>query len=106
MAQILSHSISKLTFKITSKKGAEAQKLVSRRFQCGLTEDKRKDIVTNGKDSLDICRVTNGMWQTSGGWGRIEQDATVDAVLRYADAGLTTFDMADICKTTQKLKDK
>lgn len=42
--------------------------------------------------------MVNGMWQTSGGWGRIEQDSAVDAMLQYADAGLGTFDMADICK--------
>ncbi|KAG8495107.1 hypothetical protein CXB51_013242 [Gossypium anomalum] len=36
------------------------------------------------------------MWQTSGGWGRIDRGNAVDAMLRYADAGLTTFDMADI----------
>lgn len=38
------------------------------------------------------------MWQTSGGWGRIDRDSAVDAMLQYADTGLTTFDMADICK--------
>ncbi|PPR99592.1 hypothetical protein GOBAR_AA21067 [Gossypium barbadense] len=57
---------------------------------------KRRSIVKNGTDSLEICRVVNGMWQTSGGWGRIDRDNAVDAMLRYADAGLTTFDMADI----------
>ncbi|XP_022985985.1 flagellar radial spoke protein 5 isoform X2 [Cucurbita maxima] len=51
--------------------------------------------VSNGKDSLVICRVLNGMWQTSGGWGRIDRDDAVDSMLRYADAGLSTFDMAD-----------
>ncbi|XP_076921119.1 putative oxidoreductase At1g06690, chloroplastic [Bidens hawaiensis] len=35
------------------------------------------------------------MWQTSGGWGRIDRDDAVDAMLYYADAGLSTFDMAD-----------
>ncbi|XP_044482697.1 flagellar radial spoke protein 5 isoform X1 [Mangifera indica] len=59
------------------------------------TFDKRLITVSNGNDSLDICRVLNGMWQTSGGWGRIDRDDAVDAMLRYADAGLTTFDMAD-----------
>lgn len=49
----------------------------------------------NGNDSLDICRVLNGMWQTSGGWGRIDRDDAVEVMLRYADAGLSTFDMAD-----------
>lgn len=63
------------------------------------TEDKQHVVVKNGKDSWDICRVVNGMWQTSGGWGRIERDSAVDAMLKYADSGLTTFDMADICKT-------
>ncbi|KAG1331668.1 putative flagellar radial spoke protein 5 [Cocos nucifera] len=51
--------------------------------------------VNNGRDSLTICRVLNGMWQTSGGWGRIDRDGAVEAMLRHADAGLTTFDMAD-----------
>ena len=53
--------------------------------------------VSNRGGSLAICRVLNGMWQTSGGWGRIDRDAAVDAMLAYADAGLSTFDMADHC---------
>ncbi|XP_006424290.2 uncharacterized protein LOC18035064 [Citrus clementina] len=61
------------------------------------TSDKQSITVSNGNDSLEICRVLNGMWQTSGGWGRIDRDDAVDAMLRYADAGLTTFDMADHC---------
>ncbi|KAK6163533.1 hypothetical protein DH2020_000397 [Rehmannia glutinosa] len=59
--------------------------------------EKRKTVVKNGNDSLEICRVLNGMWQTSGGWGRIDRDDAVEAMLRYADAGLSTFDMADHC---------
>lgn len=51
--------------------------------------------VSNGNDSLEICRVLNGMWQTSGGWGRIDRNDAVQSMLRYADAGLSTFDMAD-----------
>lgn len=68
------------------------------RIECVVTEDNRREVVKNGDDSLDICRVVNGMWQTSGGWGRIERDAAVDDMLKYADSGLATFDMADICK--------
>ena len=60
--------------------------------------ENRRVTLSNGNDSLDICRVLNGMWQTSGGWGRIDRDAAVVAMLRYADTGLTTFDMADHCK--------
>jgi hypothetical protein len=37
------------------------------------------------------------MWQTSGGWGRIDRADAVDAMLAYADSGLSTFDMADHC---------
>ncbi|TVU10558.1 hypothetical protein EJB05_44099, partial [Eragrostis curvula] len=55
----------------------------------------RVTTVSNSGDSLPICRVLNGMWQTSGGWGPIDRDYAVDAMLAYADAGLTTFDMAD-----------
>lgn len=66
-------------------------------IECVLSEDNRRVVLRKGKDSLDISRVVNGMWQTSGGWGRIEKNSAVDAMLKYADAGLTTFDMADIC---------
>ncbi|GKU93885.1 hypothetical protein SLEP1_g7443 [Rubroshorea leprosula] len=72
------------------------RKLNMRPLQCVLEQDKRRAVVKNGKDSLDICRLVNGMWQTKGEWGAIDHDNAVDAMLRYADAGLTTFDMADI----------
>nr|XP_025654960.1 flagellar radial spoke protein 5 isoform X2 [Arachis hypogaea] len=87
--------LSKFTFTGNGTVRARKYKHVSS-CQCVLTEDKRRIVVKNGKDALDICRVVNGMWQTSGGWGRIERDGAVDAMLRYADSGLTTFDMADI----------
>ncbi|XP_027083913.1 uncharacterized oxidoreductase At1g06690, chloroplastic-like isoform X2 [Coffea arabica] len=99
MAEYLSHCFSQLSInsiKIRSFGVTEARKVFSSSVQCVLTEDKRRAVVKNGKDSLEICRVVNGMWQTSGGWGRIEQNAAVDAMLQYADAGLNTFDMADI----------
>lgn len=52
-------------------------------------------IVSSGDDQLEIVRVINGMWQTSGGWGKIEPGPAVDAMFRHVDAGFTTFDMAD-----------
>ncbi|XP_071706271.1 uncharacterized oxidoreductase At1g06690, chloroplastic isoform X1 [Rutidosis leptorrhynchoides] len=64
----------------------------------GIASENRQQLVTtvkNGNDSLEICRVLNGMWQTSGGWGKIDRDDAVNAMLNYADAGLSTFDMAD-----------
>ena len=62
-----------------------------------MAEKDRKVELKNGNDSLQICRVLNGMWQTSGGWGRIDRDDAVESMLKYADAGLGTFDMADHC---------
>lgn len=73
-------------------------------FYCVKTEESRCIVVKNGNDSLEICRVVNGMWQTSGGWGRIDRDNAVDDMIKYADAGLTTFDMADICMGLPQIK--
>src|ERR1700681_1410344 len=44
---------------------------------------------------LTICRVLNGMWQVSGGHGRIDPARAVDAMFAYHDAGFTTWDLAD-----------
>ncbi|PIA39253.1 hypothetical protein AQUCO_02700438v1 [Aquilegia coerulea] len=77
-------------------RGTESRKLSVRTIRCdGTGENERVIKVKNGNDSLEICRVLNGMWQTSGGWGKIDRDEAVNAMLRYADSGLSTFDMAD-----------
>lgn len=59
----------------------------------------RTTVVRSGADQLEISRVINGMWQVSGGWGKIDPTNAVDAMLKYTDAGFTTFDMADHCKS-------
>ncbi|CAL5080166.1 unnamed protein product [Urochloa decumbens] len=68
--------------------------------RCAAAVDGRKTTVeSKAGDALEVCRVVNGMWQVSGAsWGRAETPVAVDAMLRYADGGLATFDMADICK--------
>lgn len=81
--------------------GTGARRIKIRCESIGVASENRQQVVTtvkNGNDSLEICRVLNGMWQTSGGWGRIDRDNAVEAMLTYADAGLSTFDMADHCK--------
>ncbi|XP_068997403.1 uncharacterized protein [Embiotoca jacksoni] len=45
---------------------------------------------------LEICRVMNGMWQVSGAHGAVDKARAVEVMQSYVDAGLTTFDMADI----------
>lgn len=104
MAASLHHAVPKLT--ITTAARPESRWLSFNSVRCcaptttTTTTDAGAHRITvkNGNDSLDICRVLNGMWQTSGGWGRIDRDDAVEAMLRYADAGLSTFDMADHCK--------
>ncbi|XP_054815668.1 perakine reductase isoform X2 [Prosopis cineraria] len=100
MAVLVRHPLSKFTFnpdEILTRRGVTARKCKHLRpSQCVQTEDSRRIVFKSGNDSLEICRAVNGMWQTSGGWGRIDRDNAVDAMLKYADAGLTTFDMADI----------
>uniref|UniRef100_H3D391 NADP-dependent oxidoreductase domain-containing protein n=2 Tax=Tetraodon nigroviridis TaxID=99883 RepID=H3D391_TETNG len=45
---------------------------------------------------LEICRILNGMWQVSGNHGAVDKTTAVAEMQAYVDAGLTTFDMADI----------
>jgi aryl-alcohol dehydrogenase-like predicted oxidoreductase len=44
---------------------------------------------------LSICRLLNGMWQVSGGHGRIDPARAVAAMAVYHAAGFTTWDLAD-----------
>ncbi|PSR89872.1 Flagellar radial spoke protein [Actinidia chinensis var. chinensis] len=102
MAATLHHAFSSLSpirlghTKNNARTGPQWRRLGARPVRCEVAVgESRRVTVSNGGDSLDICRVLNGMWQTSGGWGRIDRDDAVEAMLRYADAGLSTFDMAD-----------
>jgi len=45
---------------------------------------------------LKCHRVVNGMWQVAGGHGYIDHGLAVGEMLRYHEAGFTTWDMADI----------
>ncbi|KAJ9177955.1 hypothetical protein P3X46_009878 [Hevea brasiliensis] len=99
MSMSLHHAYPYLSaFKSTSSTPIrpKSSRLGANSVRCCVAATKSRQVtVKNGNDSLDICRVLNGMWQTSGGWGRIDRDDAVEAMLKYADAGLTTFDMAD-----------
>jgi aryl-alcohol dehydrogenase-like predicted oxidoreductase len=44
---------------------------------------------------LKICRILNGMWQVSGGHGRINPATAIESMFQYVDAGFTTWDLAD-----------
>jgi aryl-alcohol dehydrogenase-like predicted oxidoreductase len=45
---------------------------------------------------LTICRILNGMWQVAGGHGYVNHELAIADMLRYHDAGFTTWDLADI----------
>ena len=45
---------------------------------------------------LTICRIVNGMWQVAGGHGHIDHELAIADMMRYHDAGFTTWDLADI----------
>jgi len=43
-----------------------------------------------------ISRVIKGGWQLAGGHGEIDRKTGIDDMIAFADAGITTFDCADI----------
>jgi aryl-alcohol dehydrogenase-like predicted oxidoreductase len=45
---------------------------------------------------LTICRIVNGMWQVAGGHGYIDHELAIADMMKYHDAGFTTWDLADI----------
>jgi aryl-alcohol dehydrogenase-like predicted oxidoreductase len=45
---------------------------------------------------LRIYRIVNGMWQVAGGHGYIDHELAIADMMRYHDAGFTTWDLADI----------
>lgn len=106
MAELLLHPYGKFGFNSIhwkAKRVSQIRRPSWRPYLCALIEDNHRTLVKNGNSSIDICRVVNGMWQTSGGWGRIDREDAVDAMVRYADSGLNTFDLADICNNTAKI---
>src|ERR671933_1898299 len=45
---------------------------------------------------LTICTIVNGMWQVAGGHGYIDHKLAIEDMIRYHDAGFTSWDLADI----------
>ena len=45
---------------------------------------------------LTICKIVNGMWQVAGGHGYIDNELAITDMMRYHDAGFTSWDLADI----------
>jgi aryl-alcohol dehydrogenase-like predicted oxidoreductase len=45
---------------------------------------------------LATYRIINGMWQVAGGHGYIDHELAIADMMRYHEAGFTTWDLADI----------
>ena len=56
----------------------------------------RKDRYYQLAPDLEICRIVNGMWQVAGGHGYIDHESAIEDMMKYHDAGFTTWDLADI----------
>ncbi len=55
--------------------------------------------------NLTICRIVNGMWQVAGGHGYIDNKLAIEDMIRYHDAGFTSWDLADIMARRKILSD-
>lgn len=55
------------------------------------------------RPGYDISRVIRGGWQLAGGHGAIDRETAVDDLLAAVDAGITTFDCADIYTGVEEL---
>lgn len=51
----------------------------------------------------EISRVIRGGWQLAGGHGPVDRAAAVEDMVAFADAGITTFDCADIYTGVEEL---
>jgi aryl-alcohol dehydrogenase-like predicted oxidoreductase len=51
----------------------------------------------------EISRVIRGGWQMAGGHGAIDADRAIEDMVAFADAGITTFDCADIYTGVEEL---
>ena len=50
-----------------------------------------------------ISRVIRGGWQLAGGHGPVDRDTTIADMIAFAEAGITTFDCADIYTGVEEL---
>lgn len=55
------------------------------------------------RQGYDISRVIRGGWQLAGGHGPVDKVQTIDDMVAFADAGITTFDCADIYTGVEEL---
>lgn len=55
-----------------------------------------KDHLYSLAPDLTIHRIVNGMWQVAGGHGYIDHKMAIEDMMKYHEAGFTSWDLADI----------
>ena len=55
------------------------------------------------RPGYEVSRVIRGGWQLAGGHGAIEHDAAIADLMAFSEAGITTFDCADIYTGVEEL---
>ena len=50
-----------------------------------------------------VSRLIRGGWQLSGDHGAVDRDRAIEDVVAFVDAGITTFDCADIYTGVEEL---
>ncbi len=55
------------------------------------------------RPDYDISRVIRGGWQLAGGHGPVDRAQTIEDMIAFAEAGITTFDCADIYTGVEEL---
>ena len=57
----------------------------------------------NLRPTYEISRITKGGWQLAGDHGNVEQSRAVNDMIAFYDAGITTFDCADIYEGVEEM---
>src|SRR5262249_45246400 len=52
---------------------------------------------------LEVSRIWKGGWHLSGGHGAVDRAAAIEDMRAFAEAGITTFDVADIYTGVEEL---
>lgn len=51
---------------------------------------------TNLTENYSISRILKGGWQLAGGHGQVDRSTAIEDMFKFVEAGITTFDCADI----------
>src|SRR5262249_31849009 len=73
--------------------------------RAGAEEERRRMSIerTTIAPGLGVSRIWKGGWHLSGGHGAVDRAAAIEDMRAFAEAGITTFDVADIYTGVEEL---